>query len=109
MSQWDTRAGLTEASYRRHRRVASVGSNVGGRPVASGRLPLVDAPHPGDDLGRVRKRELPYQLGVAPIDELVDEVVGNSRGKLALALNMGDAARTYGVKRGMVVVVRHER
>jgi S-adenosylmethionine hydrolase len=32
----------------------------------------------------------------------------SSRGKLALALNMGDAARTYGAKRGMTVVVGRE-
>jgi S-adenosylmethionine hydrolase len=33
----------------------------------------------------------------------------SSRGALALALNMGDAARTLGAKRGMVVVVSHEK
>jgi S-adenosylmethionine hydrolase len=33
----------------------------------------------------------------------------SSRGKLSLALNMGDAARTYGVKRGTPVVVSRER
>jgi S-adenosylmethionine hydrolase len=32
----------------------------------------------------------------------------SSRGMLALAINMGDAARTYGLKRGMSVVLSRE-
>lgn len=54
-----------------------------------------------------KKIEAPLVKTFGDVPEGKPLAYWSSRGRLSLALNMGDAARTYGVKRGQVVVVRH--
>ena len=120
--------GYMKLAPRRVEPMMKVGRDLGEIVGLQGEVVAIDEPFgnvwtnmtPADIQTLAGSGDLVFQLGdrkvVAPLVKTFGDVAEgkplaywNSRGALALALNMGDAARTYGVKRGMVVVVHHEK
>jgi S-adenosylmethionine hydrolase len=83
------------------------------RGSVGGPGPMADAAHPPTfgtklvfELGDPKRRvEAPLVKTFGDVAEGKPLAYWSSRGRLALALNMGDAARTYGVKRGQTVLI----